>query len=200
MAARPPYGKEMINFINKSKLLMLTNWLPNVDVSDEAFVLDRLKLLPMLARFEKNPANNTFVNTTLKTPANQDALFARLVQGAFEFYRDGTVGDIPAVCADAMKKYLAEMDTVSRFIADQCEKGDSFHVSPSDFNEHYTDFCTEQDERSLRPREVKKRMIQLGFKEPFRATAKDAKRNKKMKNKKRYWRGIRINADSFTSI
>ena len=81
----------------------------------------------MLARFEKTPENNTFVNTTLKTIENVDAFFACLVQGCFEYYRDGTVGEVPKVCAKEMNKYL-EYKSVAH---DNTQNPKSYSVVPS---------------------------------------------------------------------
>ena len=166
--------KNEIYFVCKAKLNLLCNHVPSWNVSDKAMV-DRVKLIPFLQRFEKTPANDAFVKS-LESSMHLDVLFTLLVQAAQSFYKNG----MPPESAEMLqqkKAMIAEIDSISQWLASdnvftkhepgvlEVYGGDATQVraNASDALADYKTFC--QSNGFTARRSIKNRMEQLGFKQ-----------------------------------
>jgi P4 family phage/plasmid primase-like protien len=116
IVARGLYQDE-VQFKLQSTLAMLTNNKPIFDVKDQA-MLDRIKLIPFLARFDNTPENREYINELMNNCL--DEFFSWFVDGAFEWY--GGKQLVPCqVMSHEMKAYINELDIQGQFIEERIE-------------------------------------------------------------------------------
>ena len=101
-------------------------------------MLDRVVLIPFLARFSKD---RSYIDNLVTN--HLDEIASYLFEGASLWYKHGLVK--PKICNDEMGKYIQVLDSFSQFINDCCERGssDDHYVFPNDLFTHYDSWCTE---------------------------------------------------------
>jgi putative DNA primase/helicase len=116
ISARQLYSAQ-IEFNPKSTPIMLTNNKPKFDIHDQAMI-DRIKLVPFLARFENNPENRDYINELMTD--HLDEFFSWFVDGASEWYQGKSL--IPCkVMQFEMQNYINELDIIGQFINERIE-------------------------------------------------------------------------------
>jgi putative DNA primase/helicase len=113
ITARHLFG-HLVEFKTQCKPILPTNHKPAIDIDDKA-ILDRVKLVPFLARFEKNSKNNDYIKNLQENKLNE--FFTWFCTGARDWY----AGEELIPCAEMsseMDKYINEFDTVAEFIKD----------------------------------------------------------------------------------
>ncbi len=111
--ARHLFGHNM-KFKTQTKPIWATNHKPKINVDDKA-ILDRLKLIPFLGRFEKTKENTDYIND-LQTN-HLSSFFTWFCLGARDWYNGAEL--IPCKeMTDQMDKYIAENDVVGEFVSD----------------------------------------------------------------------------------
>lgn len=111
ISARHLYGN-IVKFRTQCKPIFPTNFKPDIDIDDKA-ILDRLKLIPFLGRFEKNKANSDYIKDLQENKLNE--FFTWFCTGA----RDWIAGDELIPCADMndqMDIYIKENNPVIEFL------------------------------------------------------------------------------------
>ena len=111
--ARHLFGHS-IKFKTQCKLIWSTNHKPKIDVEDQA-ILDRVKLIPFNARFEKTIANTDYIKDLQENKLNE--FFNWFVIGANKWYNGSELIPCKSM-VDAMKIYINENDVVEEFIND----------------------------------------------------------------------------------
>jgi putative DNA primase/helicase len=175
ISARALYGHQL-TFRPNCKIIMLTNHKPQFDISDQA-MLDRLKLIPFVARFEQSKKNKDYVEKMMTE--HIDEIFSWIVEGAFEWYTQGTLTACE-VMTQEMDKYVQELDVLSQFMEDQCTLGTEFKTTPSLAYQGFVGWCAEGNVQSMSKQDFAKRMKKKGFVQ-------------KKSGSKRWWEGFRIN-------
>ena len=116
IVARQLYGEE-VQFKHQASIMMLTNNKPGFDIDDQAMV-DRVKLLPFLARFENNTSNQQYIKNL--TENCLDEFFSWFVDGAYEWYNGKLL--VPCdIMAVQMKSYINELDVLGQFIEERIQ-------------------------------------------------------------------------------
>lgn len=116
IVARGLYQDE-IQFKLQANFAILTNNKPNFDVKDQAMI-DRIKLVPFLARFENTPENRDYINELMTTCL--DEFFSWFVDGAYEWYNGKSL--VPCKVMDhEMSAYINELDIQSQFMEERIE-------------------------------------------------------------------------------
>lgn len=103
-----------VEFKTQCKPIWATNHKPKINVEDKA-ILDRLKLVPFLARFEKSSENTRYINDLQEN--HLDEFFTWFCIGARDWYSGNEL--IP--CSEMnieMDKYISENDAVGEFLLD----------------------------------------------------------------------------------
>ena len=122
--ARHLFGHN-IKFKTQTKPIWATNHKPKINVDDKA-ILDRLKLIPFLGRFEKTKKNTEYIND-LQTN-HLSSFFTWFCLGARDWYNGAEL--IPCKeMTDEMNKYIAENDVVGEFVLDTYDT-----ISKSEYN------------------------------------------------------------------
>lgn len=111
--ARHLYG-HLVQFRTQCKTIWPTNHKPTIDVEDQA-IIDRLKLIPFLARFEKNDKNTAYIKYLQEECLNQ--FFTWFCSGVKDWY-DGQSLKPCKEMNEEMNKYIAECDVIAEFIDD----------------------------------------------------------------------------------
>jgi P4 family phage/plasmid primase-like protien len=113
ITARHLFG-HFVSFKTQCKPLFPTNFKPKINVDDQA-ILDRIKLIPFLGRFEKNQENTAYINDLQEN--HLDEFFTWFCTGAYDWY--GGQDLIPCKeMTDEMDKYISENDVVGEFLQD----------------------------------------------------------------------------------
>lgn len=164
LAIRPLYRDEIV-IKPRAKVVLLTNNEPRMNVIDVA-MLDRLRCVPFMARFSKNPtgneikANQNLVDSLLND--HIDAIFEWILAGTQEWYQDKVI--IPSQVASAYRsKYINENDTLQRFI-DECmtkEKGNK--INQREFIDLYEEWCMENGIKAYKRSTVVKQLPKKKF-------------------------------------
>ena len=111
--ARHLYG-HLVQFRTQCKAIWPTNHKPVIDVEDQA-ILDRLKLIPFLGRFEKNETNTKYIKHLQDNCLDQ--FFTWFCTGVRDWYDGSSLKPTPEMM-DEMNKYISECDAVAEFIED----------------------------------------------------------------------------------
>jgi len=116
ITARHLFG-HAISFKTQCKPIWATNHKPKINVDDQA-ILDRLKLIPFLARFEKNQENTNYIKNLQENKL--DEFFTWFCTGAYDWYNGQEL--IPCKeMTDQMNIYISENDIVAEFLEDTYE-------------------------------------------------------------------------------
>ena len=111
--ARHLYG-HLVQFRSQCKAIFPTNHKPLIDVEDQA-ILDRLKLVPFLGRFEKNDTNTKYIKHLQENC--KDQFFTWFCSGSRDWYDGSEL--IPCLeMKDEMNKYIIECDVIAEFVDD----------------------------------------------------------------------------------
>lgn len=109
--------REQIEFNPQATPIMITNHKPEFDINDQAMI-DRLKMVPFLARFDNLPKNRGYIEDLLKNNLND--FFSWFVDGAYEWYNGKEL-----IACEIMKKemnaYINELDIQKQFIDERIE-------------------------------------------------------------------------------
>ncbi len=146
ITARHLFG-HLVSFKTQCKPIWATNFKPKINVEDQA-ILDRLKLMPCLARFEKTQENTAYINDLQENYLDQ--FFTWFCTGAYDWYNGQEL--IPCKeMTDEMDKYISENDIVGEFLEDtykqisKLEYDNLSSVEKIDFVQNrvhvYGDFC-----------------------------------------------------------
>ena len=111
ISARHLYA-HIVKFKTQCKPIFPTNFKPTIDIEDKA-ILDRIKLIPFLANFEKTKTNSDYI-TKLQTN-HLDEFFTWFCTGAKDW-----INGAELIQCDEMKyemdKYIEENDPVTDFL------------------------------------------------------------------------------------
>ena len=113
ITARHLFG-HAVSFKTQCKPIWATNHKPKINIDDQA-ILDRLKLIPFLGRFEKNQENTEYIKDLQENKL--DEFFTFFCLGAYDWYNGGELKPCKEM-TDEMNKYITENDVVSEFIDD----------------------------------------------------------------------------------
>lgn len=116
ITARHLFG-HAISFKTQCKPIWATNHKPKINVDDPA-ILDRLKLIPFLARFDKNQENTDYIKDLQENKL--DEFLTWFCLGAYDWYN----GQELVPCSEMtreMNKYISENDAIAEFIEDTYE-------------------------------------------------------------------------------
>lgn len=111
ISARHLFG-HIVKFNTQCKPVWPTNFKPEIDIQDQA-ILDRLKLIPFLGRFEKNKKNTDYIKDLQETKA--DDFFTWFCTGA----RDWITGQELIPCNDMnnqMDMYIKDNNPIIDFL------------------------------------------------------------------------------------
>ena len=130
ISARHLFG-HAISFKTQCKPIWATNHKPKINVDDQA-ILDRLKLIPFLARFEKTQENTNYIKDLQENKL--DEFFTWFCTGAYDWYNGQEL--IPCKeMTDQMNIYISENDIVAEFLEETYEiitKEEYAKLSPTD--------------------------------------------------------------------
>jgi putative DNA primase/helicase len=114
--ARHLFGHS-IKFKTQCKLIWATNHKPKINIDDQA-IIDRIKLIPFKARFDKNQINTDYIKDLQENKLNE--FFTWFCIGAKNWYSGMEL--IPCqIMNDAMKLYISDNDVIQDFIHDILE-------------------------------------------------------------------------------
>jgi len=101
----------------QAKCIMPTNHKPKININDTA-VIDRIKMVPFLARFEETPENVKYIQDIYDK--HLDEFFTWYVRGAIEWYSGETL--TPVECMAREKdEFINEQDTFKDFLEETFE-------------------------------------------------------------------------------
>ena len=103
-----------VEFKTQCKPIWATQHKPKINVEDRA-ILDRLKLVPFLARFEKTSENTKYIHDLQENKL--DEFFTWFCSGSRDWYNGAEL----TPCAEMkieMDKYISENDAIGEFILD----------------------------------------------------------------------------------
>ena len=167
ISARELYGKQF-SFKPRAKYIMLTNHKPTFNINDQA-LLDRIRYIPFNARFTSKPKDGEF----LKDGRFIDKLmndyisevFTWLCIGANNYYKLNGNIDIPKSLQEATDDYINEIDNVSQFIADMCERKQGESIKKTELYDCYKNYCCDNGMTYQKQGDFYKRCQKLGFEE-----------------------------------
>lgn len=171
--------KAPFKFTPSHTLVLYTNHLPKVGAMDEG-TWRRLIVIPFEAKIEgtsdiKNYGDHLFHNAG-------GAILQWLIDGAKKAIKDEYKFTLPSQVVEAIKKYKADNDWISRFFEACCETDDSFSAKSGEFYSEYRAFCMRTGEYTRSTTDFYNALEAEGF-----------KRNRT--NKGRFILGIRLKSE-----
>lgn len=145
ISARALY-KQQIVFTPKCKIAMMTNKKPEFDCQDIAIV-DRLKLIPFLARFKKD---QTYEDKLCGQYL--DEIFSWICLGAHKWLNGETLKPTE-VMRHEKQAYIMEQDTCAQFFEQMVEKGDEknneYRVVKGVLYDAYAKWCDNETDQTV---------------------------------------------------
>jgi P4 family phage/plasmid primase-like protien len=111
--ARSLFGHP-IKFYTQCKPIWATNFKPKINIDDQA-ILDRLKLIPFLGRFEKNQINTSYITDLQENHISE--FFTYFAMGAYDWYNGSELLPCKAM-TDEMDRFISENDVIAEFLED----------------------------------------------------------------------------------
>lgn len=156
LSAREPYGRYQVTFEPTHLLLLLTNRCPKVP-ADDAALWERIKLIPFLYSFVKNPdpkdpyQKQEIPNLIEKLKDEASGILAWLVQGCIWWQEIGL--QPPESVNTATTQYRDAEDIIGLFIKEVCFVGNPentmYRVSSKHLYEAYKSWCEEVGHHAL---------------------------------------------------
>lgn len=148
-------------FRTQAKMVLMTNFPPILKAWDQAAV-ERICPVPFLQRFDKTKENTEYINSL--TEKHLDEIFSWMVEGAVSWYKEG-LGKLPQVCDVQFQEYLNDINTVGKFLKDECEEGnfnskdpenkDSYWTRRQTIQKAYESWCTRTGENKFSMTDVR---------------------------------------------
>ena len=142
IVCRPLYG-QMTSFEPTAKIIMLSNFRPMADGSDNALWY-RLVLVPFNLSFVENPTlpheRQRDANLQEKLVSEGSGILAWLWAGFFAWQQHGLCP--PDSVRAATEEFRNENDSISQFLAEKCLIMPGVRVKAADIYESYQSFCS----------------------------------------------------------
>ena len=142
--------KEEVSFSTTAKIVIITNELPSIDISDQA-MLDRLKFIPFHQRFQRTPESKKYLDDLKLDTSAMLSYFIRYYTVYMEEGLKAT--DLMNI---ATKKYLKDSNEVIDFVAENYtiindKKDKTYKIKPKDVWAEYSEY-TRQNKIKRRTR------------------------------------------------
>ncbi|BEQ15163.1 phage/plasmid primase, P4 family [Desulfoferula mesophila] len=145
LTARSLYGAQT-TFKPTHTIFMLTNRLPDLDISDAA-LRERIKVVPFDQRYVDDPKgpNDHRKDPDLIIKLQEDTahILAWLVQGALIYGKNKKLPECPAV-VKATQRYFASKDVVGRFVEKCCFESPGSKLKAIDAYNAYQKWCKDK--------------------------------------------------------
>lgn len=168
--ARKLYGHN-IEFRPTFKLWLACNHKPEIAGTDHA-IWRRIHLIPFDVTIPEKEREKRILE---QLKAELPGILAWCVRGASEYYREGL--KVPDEVKRATQRYQTEQDTLSEFIADNCEVDASFSAPVSEIYMMFDMWCRANGETIMHRKLFAQMMRARGFKQA-------------QAHRGRIWRGI----------
>jgi P4 family phage/plasmid primase-like protien len=155
--------EKSVTFTPQFKLWIAGNEKPEINSNDQA-MWNRIHRIPFDVTIPKNEQDPNLAD---KLKGELAGILAWAVRGAADYYREGL--HMPPEVRDATKAYRTEQDTVARFIAEDCDTGESFECAAQPLYEDYRKWCAAAGEQYLDVKSFKRAMFANGFKDKRRS-------------------------------
>ena len=172
--------KDPFSFKPCHTLVLYTNHLPRVSASDDG-IWRRLIVIPFNAKITgksdiKNYGEYLYDNAG-------ESILAWVIEGAKKVIDLDYQIPVPACVKAAIDEYRSQNDWFGHFMEDKCETGDGFRESSSSLYQAYRNYCIDTNEYVRSTADFYFAMESAGFE---RVTL----------NRKRYFKGVRLRADT----
>lgn len=160
---RPLY-KEQITIKPKSKIILCTNHMPKLNITDMAMI-DRLRCVPFNARFVENPKDCEFeknpdlVDELINN--HLDSFFEWFIIGLQDWYNDKKIIQSKKAL-EFTNKYINDNDTLQQFLDNKTDKCKGNKIKRSVFIEAYESYCYDNGilfNKRRAVQEINKRLI-----------------------------------------
>jgi putative DNA primase/helicase len=141
VTARGLFKEKYESFTCYSKIVILCNKKIEFDASDPAMV-DRIQLLPFLARFENNNTNRQFVDYI--STKYLDEFFTLIVNEGMKYWKTMDL-TFPSICQNRQNDYIEENDPFQLFINEKCILGKDLICKFSDLHTVYNSWLQMKD-------------------------------------------------------
>jgi putative DNA primase/helicase len=145
------------NFWPTHTLFMATNHRPEIKGTDNA-IWNRIKLIPFEVSIPK-PQQDRELPDKLRNEL--PGILAWAVRGHMEWLRDGL--QEPEEVKAATNSYRKDMDTLARFIDEECETGTELKVKSSTLYNRYKLWCEESGEKVMRSQDFSNSLQDRGY-------------------------------------
>lgn len=153
VTARYLYGKEF-EFKPQFKLWLATNHKPIIRGTDDG-IWRRLMLIPFKVQI---PADKVDKDLKYKLQRESIGILNWIVEGALMWQREGL--NPPTSVTNASRQYREEMDVISLFVDDCCEKSDGFKAPAGEIFKKYQAWANENSEYSMSKQKFGREMRQ----------------------------------------
>ena len=123
---RIAHASEERTFVPTSKIVIQTNFYPNIDVTDSAMM--RIIVIPFEAVFKDKPKKKNEYkkdkDLVQKMKDNLDSFFMWLLEGSVRYFKRGKLV-IPELCKKAKEKMVEKQDDIKQFVEECLEKDDT---------------------------------------------------------------------------
>jgi P4 family phage/plasmid primase-like protien len=149
------------------KLMLLTNFRPEWNIKDQAFV-DRLRYLPFESRFVDKPrAPNERLKDKKKaekiTAEYLDDVFLWMLQGSQKYYKEGLI--VPESLEEKKQEYIAEQDILQDFLEQHIKENKNNKIKITTLSESFNQWARRNDyDDSYNPRKLCEILRDKGYK------------------------------------
>jgi putative DNA primase/helicase len=155
--ARFLYG-EFFEFDPTYKVFMDANHKPEIRGTDSA-IWNRIKLIPFIVEISPEKMDKKLLQ---KLKAELPGILAWAVQGCLNWQKSG-LGEPKAVTA-ATQGYREEMDTVGRFLEEECDLGGDYDTTSKALYDAYKKWCQDRQEEAVSAKQLGSALGKKGLK------------------------------------
>lgn len=167
LTCRALYSDE-ITFKTSSKILLLTNNLPNIDVSDVAMI-DRIAFVPFNQKFEHNEKTIKYINDLKENYKN--TFFSYFVRYFNRYETEGLKES--ALMMEAKKNYISDLNDIEMWLKENYEiidlktyeestNKEELRVKQSDLYREYVDMCAYGKIKQKAKSKFRKTVLSMG--------------------------------------
>jgi putative DNA primase/helicase len=149
--------KEFFEFKPTHKLFLGTNYKPEIKGTDHA-IWRRIRLVPFNVTITENEQDPYMLD---KLCIESEGILAWAIRGCL-LWNSERLG-MPQAVKQAIEIYRSEMDVITQFVDDCCEKGTEFMVTSSDLYAAFKEWCEKNGESVVSIKKLNMRLKELEY-------------------------------------
>ena len=155
-----PKFKDQFNLTPQHTLILFTNYLPNVEATDEGS-WRRLIVIPFVAKISREQDVKNYGSVLVEKGGG--AILKWIIEGARRIIQNGFKPNPPQIVRDATQKYRQNCDWLVQFLDECCDVGKDYKAPSGRTYDTYKYFCSQSGNVPLNQHKFNEVLGNAGF-------------------------------------